>query len=66
MLLYQWKKIKKGKHCNDFHDQQEHFSPFVISVDDMLGREVLVVLANLSLLMEAKMDEHHFARASLD
>ena len=32
------------------------FSPFNISVDDMLGREALVLLENLSRLMALKMD----------
>ena len=56
-LLAQWEKIDKythGKHC---HNQRKHFSPFVISIYGMLGREVLVILANLSRLMEAKTDE---------
>ena len=38
-------KDKHGKHCND---QRKHFSPFVLSADGMLGREALVVLAELS------------------
>ena len=32
-------------------------SPFVISVDKILGREALVVLANLNQLMAEKNDE---------
>ena len=32
-------------------------SPFVISVDGMLGKKALVILANLSQIMAAKMDE---------
>ena len=56
-LLAQWNKIKKDKHGKHCHDQQKHFYPFVLSVDGMLGREALAVLANLSRLMAAKMDE---------
>ena len=33
------------------------FSPFVLSVDGMLGREALVVLTQFSHTMAAKMDE---------
>ena len=57
VILALWEKIKKdkrGKHC---HDQRKHSSPFVISANGMLGREALVVLANLSRLMAVKMDE---------
>ena len=39
---------KQGKHCND---QRKHFSLFVLSVDVMLGREALVVLSQLILVM---------------
>ena len=56
-LLAWWEKTKKdkyGKHCRN---QQKHFSPFVLSVDGILGRKALFVLANLSGLMSAKMDE---------
>ena len=35
----------------------EFFSPFVLSVVCMIGKEALVVLANLSRLMAAKMEE---------
>ena len=45
------KKDKHGKHCND---QRKHFSPFVLSVDGILGRGSLVVLSQLSLFMEEK------------
>ena len=33
------------------------FSPFVLYVDGMLGKEALAVLANLSEIMAAKMEE---------
>ena len=49
--------MKKDKHSKNCHKQREHFSPFVLSVDGILGKEALVVLANLSQLMEAKTDE---------
>ena len=47
-LLAWWDKIKKDKQGNDCHEQQKHFSLFVLSIDGMLGREALVVLENLS------------------
>ena len=53
-LLARWENIKKykdGKHC---HDQQKHFSPFVLSVDGMLGREALVLISQLSRFMSEK------------
>ena len=34
-----------------------NFSPFVLSVNDMIGRESLVVLVQLSRTVEAKMDK---------
>ena len=37
--------------------QRKHFSPFVLSVDGMIGKEALVVLATLSLIMAVKMEE---------
>ena len=35
----------------------EKFSPFVLYIDGMLGKEALVVLMNLSWTMAAKMEE---------
>ena len=37
-LLSWWDKIKKDQHCIYCHNQQNHFSTFVLSVDGMLGR----------------------------
>ena len=45
---------KHGNHC---HDQQKHFSLFPPSADGMLGKEALVLLANLSQLMAAITEE---------
>ena len=56
-LLDWWKKTKKDKNGKHFHEQRKHFSPFVLSVNGMLGREALVVLADLSRIMAAKIDE---------
>ena len=56
-LLDQWEKIKKDNHGKHCHNQLKQFSTFVLSVDGMLGREALVLLANLSQLIAAKMDE---------
>ena len=47
-LLYLWEKENKDKHGKHFHEKWKHFYPFVLSVDDMLGKEALVVRTNLS------------------
>ena len=40
-------KLNRVKQGNNFHEQWEHFSPFVLYVDGMLGKESLVILTNL-------------------
>ena len=47
-LLAMWENIKKDKHGKHCHDQWKMFSPFVLSVDGILGRESLVVISKLS------------------
>ena len=56
-LLARWETIKKDKHGKHCHDQRKHFSPFVLSVDVMLGREALVVPSQLSRVMAEKREE---------
>ena len=56
-LLAGWEKLKKDKHGQDCYNQRRHFSLFVLSVDGMMGKEALVVLATLSQVMTAKTDE---------
>ena len=56
-LMTRWEKIKKDKHSKHCHDQRKHFSSLVLSVDGMLGREYLVVLSQLSRVMEEKREE---------
>ena len=56
-LLARWEKIKKDKHGQHYNNQGKHFSPFVLSVDGMMGKEAQVVIATLIQLMSAKMDE---------
>ena len=56
-ILASWEKQKKDKHGKHFHEQRKHFSLFVLSVDGLLGKESLVLFANLSWLMAAKMDK---------
>ena len=56
-LLARRENIKNYKHSKHWHDQQKRFSPFVIYVDGILDRKALVVLANLSQLVAAKMDK---------
>ena len=44
-------KDKHSKHC---HNQRKRFSPFVLSVNGMLGREALVAISQLSRFMADK------------
>ena len=53
-FLAQWEMIKNDKHGNHCHDQRKNFSPFVLSVDRMLGGGALVLLSQLSQFMAAK------------
>ena len=59
-ILARWEKIKKVKHGKHCHDQRKYISPFVPSVDRILGREALVVLSQLSRVMEEKSEEPIF------
>ena len=65
-LLDRWETIKKDKHGKHCINQRKHFSPFVVSVDRMLGREALAVLAQLSQTMAEKRDEPHSARMGVN
>ena len=56
-LLEYWEKTNKNKHGQACYNQRRHFSPFVLSVDSMMGKEELLVLATLSQIMAAKMEE---------
>ena len=47
-LLAWWETINKQNHVKHCHDQQKYFSTFVLSDYFMLGRESLIVLAQLS------------------
>ena len=57
LLLARWEKIKKNKHGKHCHDQQKHFSPFVLSVDGMIGREAVIVHSQSSRVMAKKRKE---------
>ena len=57
LLLARWEKIKKDKHGKHCHGQRKYFSPFVLSVDRILGREALVMLYQLSRVMAEKGEE---------
>ena len=56
-LLDRWDEINNNDHGKHCHNQRKHLYLFIIYVDSMLGREALVILANLSQLMAEKMDE---------
>ena len=49
-------KMNKDKHSNHWHEQGKNIC-FSLSIDGMLGKEALVVLQNLSILMSAKLEE---------
>ena len=53
-LLARWENIKKDKHGKHCKNQRKHFSPFVLSVEGMLGREDLVVISQPSRFMAEK------------
>ena len=48
VFLVRWENINKYKHGKHCHNQQKHFSPFVLSVEGILGREALVVILQCS------------------
>ena len=52
--------MNKDYNSKHFHEKRKRFSPFIVSVDGMLGREALVILANLSQIVASKMDEPIF------
>ena len=49
-------KNEEGKAWAELSQPTEENSPFVLFVDGMMGKEYQVVLANLSQLMDAKME----------
>ena len=53
-LMARWENIKKDKHGKQCHNQLKPFSPFVLSVEIIIGREALVVLSQLSRVMAQK------------
>ena len=53
-LLARWEKEKKDKHGNNSHKQRKYFFPFSLSVDDMIGKEAILILTNLSRLVATK------------
>ena len=56
-LLDRWETIKKDKHDKNCHDQRLYFSPFVLSLDEMLGSASLVVTAQFSRVAAAKREK---------
>ena len=56
-ILDQWETIKKDNHGKHCYNQRKTFSPFVLSVYVMIGREALALLVKSSQTMAEKMDE---------
>ena len=56
-LLARWEKIKKDKHGQHHQDKGKFFSPFVLLVDGMMGKEAQVVIVTFIQLMSTKIDE---------
>ena len=50
-------ETNKDKHGQAYYDQRRYFSLFVLSVDGMMGKEALVVLATFIQIMAAKMNK---------
>ena len=59
-LLSRWEQMKKDKHGSHWHNQRKRFYQFVLSIYGVLGKDSQFVLANLSSLMAAKMEEPIF------
>ena len=49
--------MKKDKHRWNCHEKRKNFTPFVLSVDGIMGKEAQVALGTLSPLMVARMEE---------
>ena len=47
-FLSGWEKLKKEEHGQSCYDQGRYFSPFVLSLNGMVGIKALVVLITLS------------------
>ena len=56
-LLARWENIKKDKHGKHCNNQRKKISPFFLSVDGLLGGEVLVVISQLIQVMADKREE---------
>ena len=56
-LLARWENINKDNHSKHCNDQRKYFSPFVLLVDGMIGREALAVLSQMSQFMSEKREE---------
>ena len=46
-----------NKHCQACCNLRRHFSRFVLSVDGVMGKKALFILATLSQLMSARLDK---------
>ena len=59
-LLDRLEKEKKDTHGKNFHEQRKTFSPLVLSVDGILGKEAIVLLSNFSSTNGRKTQGTHF------
>ena len=57
IFFTQWEKLKKDNHSHNYHDRQKHFPQYLLLVDGIMGKEDQFLLATLSQLMAAKIDE---------
>ena len=56
-LLSSWEKENKDKRGKQRNKQKKYFSPFLLSVYGIIGKEALVVINNLSRIMAEKIEE---------
>ena len=58
-VLASQEKLKKRKYLRACLNQRRHFTPFVVSVDGLLGREAVTVLQKLSSRIAEKVHKSY-------
>jgi hypothetical protein len=56
-VLAQHERAKKKKYLEACTEQQLHFTPFTVSMDDVIGKDVRVLMRQLSALLAEKWDQ---------